>query len=172
MKTQEVLSFRQTGLVTWSKSTEAQEAVLTFKRVPFIILLGVVLIGYNRITKSHHSFARRYLLEHFKYLTFHNNVKPGERFFWYTTTGWMMWNFSQSSLLCGATLVLYDGSPGYPDLRILWSYVRDAGFTTSAPAAGFILSQHESRNTSRIGFSLVITPVHRFNRKHIAPGRI
>jgi acetoacetyl-CoA synthetase len=79
-------------------------------------------------------------LEHLKYLTFHNNVKRGERFFWYTTTGWMMWNYIQSSLLCGATLVLYDGSPGYPDLRVLWSYAGEAGLHHFGTSAAFILS--------------------------------
>jgi acetoacetyl-CoA synthetase len=63
-------------------------------------------------------------------LTFHNDVKPGERFFWYTTTGWMMWNFLQSSLLCGATAVLYDGSPGYPDLDVLWKLAQQTGGQT------------------------------------------
>ena len=76
------------------------------------------------------------LLEHLKYLHFHNDVKPGENFFWYTTTGWMMWNFMQTSLLAGATAVLYDGSAAYPDLNTLWKYAADLPihhFGTSAP---------------------------------------
>ncbi|MCF8237122.1 MAG: acetoacetate--CoA ligase [Saprospiraceae bacterium] len=84
------------------------------------------------ITHSHGGV----LLEHYKYLWFHNDVKPGERFFWFSTTGWMMWNFVQASLLVGATIVLYDGSPGYPDLGILWRLAGDANiqhFGTSAP---------------------------------------
>ena len=68
------------------------------------------------ITHSHGGV----LLEHLKYLHFHNDVKPGENFFWYTSTGWMMWNFMQASLLAGATAVLYDGSAAYPDLNALW----------------------------------------------------
>jgi acetoacetyl-CoA synthetase len=76
------------------------------------------------------------LLEHLKYLTFHNDVKAGERFFWFSTTGWMMWNFLQSSLLVGATAVLYDGSPGFPDLTCLWDFAEKNQinhFGTSAP---------------------------------------
>ncbi len=76
------------------------------------------------------------LLEHLKYLAFHNDVHAGERFFWYTTTGWMMWNFLQASMLLGATIVIYDGSPGYPDLGRLWRLADDLGihhFGTSAP---------------------------------------
>lgn len=76
------------------------------------------------------------LLEHLKYLAFHNDVHAGETFFWYSTTGWMMWNFVHASMLLGATMVLYDGSPGYPDLDRLWKLAQDAGinhFGTSAP---------------------------------------
>ena len=51
-----------------------------------------------------------------------------------------MWNFMQSSLLCGATMVLYDGSPGYPDLRVLWSFAEEAGIHHFGTSAGFILS--------------------------------
>jgi acetoacetyl-CoA synthetase len=76
------------------------------------------------------------LLEHLKYLAFHNDVHAGERFFWYTTTGWMMWNFLQASMLLGATIVLYDGSPAYPDVGRLWQLADEMGiqhFGTSAP---------------------------------------
>ena len=84
------------------------------------------------ITHSHGGV----LLEHLKYLAFHNDVHPGERFFWFSTTGWMMWNYVQGALLLGATIVLYDGSPGYPDLGILWKMAGDGKiehFGTSAP---------------------------------------
>lgn len=76
------------------------------------------------------------LLEHLKYLHFHNDIRPGERFFWYSTTGWMMWNFTVGALLTGATIVLYDGSPGFPDMNILWDLAEKTGinhFGTSAP---------------------------------------
>ncbi len=76
------------------------------------------------------------LLEHLKYVTFHNDVKQGERYFWYTTTGWMMWNFVQATLLAGATIVLYDGSPSYPDINTLWELadqLKINHFGTSAP---------------------------------------
>ena len=76
------------------------------------------------------------LLEHLKYVTFHNDIKQGERYFWYTTTGWMMWNFVQATLLAGATIVLYDGSPSYPDINTLWHLTETFKinhFGTSAP---------------------------------------
>ena len=76
------------------------------------------------------------LLEHLKYLAFHNDVHAGENFFWYTTTGWMMWNFLHASMLLGATIVLYDGSPSYPSLDRLWRLAEELKihhFGTSAP---------------------------------------
>ncbi|OQO90878.1 acetoacetate--CoA ligase [Saccharomonospora piscinae] len=75
-------------------------------------------------------------VEHLKVLALHCDLGPGERFFWFTTTGWMMWNFLVSGLLVGSTVVLYDGSPGHPDLRTLWRLAerhRVTYFGTSAP---------------------------------------
>ncbi len=56
------------------------------------------------------------VLEHLKALRLQMDLGPGERFFWFTTTGWMMWNFLIGGLLVGATIVLFDGNPGHPDL--------------------------------------------------------
>ncbi|WP_242120186.1 acetoacetate--CoA ligase [Aestuariivivens sediminicola] len=85
------------------------------------------------------------LLEHLKYMAFHNDVHEGERYFWFTTTGWMMWNFLQSPLLMGATIVLYDGSPTYPDFNRLWKFsesVKINHFGTSAPFLVASMKQH------------------------------
>ncbi|GAA2665129.1 MULTISPECIES: acetoacetate--CoA ligase [Actinosynnema] len=76
------------------------------------------------------------LLEHLKMLALHSDLGPGDRFTWFTTTGWMMWNYLVSGLLVGATVVLYDGSPGHPDLSALWRVVeqeRVTYFGASAP---------------------------------------
>ena len=64
-------------------------------------------------------------LEHLKYLSLHADLKPGERFCWYSTTSWMMWNLLVSGLLVGATIVLYDGSPTYRRTDSLWKVVAD-----------------------------------------------
>ena len=76
------------------------------------------------------------LLEHLKYMAFHNDVHQGERYFWFSTTGWMMWNFVQSALLMGASIVLFDGCPTYPNFEALWAFSDKVGihhFGTSAP---------------------------------------
>ncbi|HEY3611876.1 MAG TPA: acetoacetate--CoA ligase [Pseudonocardiaceae bacterium] len=76
------------------------------------------------------------VLEHLKALALHCDLGPGETFFWFTTTGWMMWNFLVSGLLVGATVVLFDGSPGHPSLASLWQLAeqeRITYFGTSAP---------------------------------------
>ena len=77
-------------------------------------------------------------LEHVKALALHYDLRPGDRFSWFTTTGWMMWNFLTSAALVGATAVLFDGDPGSPDLSTLWKVAADEEvdvFGISAPFA-------------------------------------
>lgn len=78
------------------------------------------------------------LVEHLKYLAFHNNVKAGENFFWYATTGWMMWNFAVSSLMMGASLVIYEGSPTYPDFNVLWDLAERAPIQHFGTSAAYL----------------------------------
>ena len=78
------------------------------------------------------------VLEHLKALTFHQDVGPGEVFFWFTTTGWMMWNYLTGALLTGATAVLYDGSPAHPHAGALWELAAETGMTFFGTSAPFI----------------------------------
>ena len=99
------------------------------------------------------------LLEHYKYMAFHNNVQPNERYFWYTTTGWMMWNFLQSALLMGASIVLYDGAPTYPNLDALWELselLKINHFGTSAPYLVALMKKH-SRPKAKYDLSTIIS---------------
>ncbi|MCB0518984.1 MAG: acetoacetate--CoA ligase [Lewinellaceae bacterium] len=132
----ESFTIPRSSFTLWN-DTFRSTAQLKFEPVPFdhpiYILYSSGTTGIPKaITHSHGGN----LLEHLKYLHFHNDVHPGERFFWFSTTGWMMWNFVNASFLAGATIVLYDGSPGYPDLHRLWELAEKAKiahFGTSAP---------------------------------------
>ena len=66
------------------------------------------------------------LLEQYKSLSLHQNIVSGDRFFWNTTTGWMMWNYAIGSFLCGAVLCLYDGSANFPDIGVQWRFAKEA----------------------------------------------
>jgi acetoacetyl-CoA synthetase len=78
------------------------------------------------------------LLEFMKFLKLHVDLKPGDRFFWFSTTGWVMWNILQGGLLTGATSLLYDGSPGFPDLGVVWEFAEKAEMNILGTSAAFI----------------------------------
>jgi acetoacetyl-CoA synthetase len=78
------------------------------------------------------------LLEHAKTSILHNDLKPGDRFFWYTSTGWMMWNYLVGSLLAGATIIVYNGSPGYPDMNALFALAEASEMTYFGTSAAFV----------------------------------
>ncbi len=78
------------------------------------------------------------LLQHLKELKLHSDVQPGDKIFYFTTCGWMMWNWLVSGLACNATLVLYDGSPFHPDGNVLWDYAEAAGVTLFGTSAKYI----------------------------------
>ena len=78
------------------------------------------------------------LLEHLKFVGLQLDVRPGDRFFWYTSTSWMMWNVTVSALLTGATTVLYDGNPTYRDQAQLWRIVADQRVTVFGTSAAYL----------------------------------
>jgi acetoacetyl-CoA synthetase len=81
------------------------------------------------------------MLEHHKALALHQDVKAGDRYFWYSTTGWMMWNYALGSLLCGATLCLYSGAPIYPDSDRLWQFAHKANINHFGGGAVYFQQQ-------------------------------
>ncbi|MEO1060837.1 MAG: acetoacetate--CoA ligase [Actinomycetota bacterium] len=76
--------------------------------------------------------------EHLKSMVLHHDLGPGERFCWFSTTGWMMWNYLVSGLLAGATVVLYDGDPAHPDLNTLWRLADELDVTVFGASAPFL----------------------------------
>ena len=80
------------------------------------------------------------LLEHLKQLAFSLDLGPGDRFFWFSTTGWMMWNLLVSGLAVGAALVLFDGDLAFPDLSTLWRLAEETGTTYFGASAPFLMA--------------------------------
>jgi len=77
------------------------------------------------------------VVEHLKMLGLHCDLRAGDAFHWYSSSGWIMWNVQVGGLLLGATIALYDGSPGWPDLGRLWRFVDEAGVTAFGAGAAF-----------------------------------
>lgn len=94
------------------------------------------------------------LLEHLKATTFHVDLDENDRFFWFTTTGWMMWNFLVGGLLTGSTIVLYDGSPSYPDKNALWKFAEQTKMTVFGTSASFITACMKNDLSPREEFNL------------------
>jgi acetoacetyl-CoA synthetase len=80
------------------------------------------------------------LLEHVKILGLHHDLGEGDAFSWFTTTGWMMWNYLVSGLLVGTTVVTFDGDPGHPDLTTLWHLAADCRLDVLGVGAPFLLA--------------------------------
>ncbi|MPZ63405.1 MAG: acetoacetate--CoA ligase, partial [Propionibacteriales bacterium] len=80
------------------------------------------------------------LVEHVKQLALHMDLGPEDRFFWFTTTGWMMWNLLVSGLAVGSAVVLYDGSPAYPGMDALWRLAERTGITSFGVSAPYVQS--------------------------------
>jgi acetoacetyl-CoA synthetase len=94
------------------------------------------------------------LLEQLKVSRLHVDAQAGDRVFWFTTTGWMMWNFLVGVLLTDASIVLYDGSPGHPDLNALWDLAEQTGMTCFGTSAAFIAGCMKARITPDKGRNL------------------
>ena len=122
----------------WAELTAVEEE-LTFARVPFDHPLWVLWSsGTTGLPKGLVQGHGGILLEQLKEQALHGDVRPGDRCLWFTTTGWMMWNFLVGCLLHGAAIVLYDGNPGHPDLGRLWDVAAEERLTLLGTSASFL----------------------------------
>ena len=118
---------------------EHEGAEMSFEQVPFDHPLWVLYSsGTTGLPKAIVQSQGGILLEHLKKTVLHMDLGPDDRFFWFTTTGWMMWNMVVGGLLSGATALLYDGNPGYPDMNVLWEFAQKTGMTCFGTSASYL----------------------------------
>jgi acetoacetyl-CoA synthetase len=119
----------------------ASSGELTFAALPFDHPLWVLYSsGTTGLPKPIVHGQGGILLEQIKTMNLHLDAQAGDRVFWFSTTGWMMWNFLVGVLLTDASIVLFDGNPGYPSLGALWDLAEQAGITTFGTSAAFVAS--------------------------------
>jgi acetoacetyl-CoA synthetase len=123
----------------------SDEKEITFEQLPFDHPLYILYSsGTTGVPKCMVHSSGGSLMQHIKELMLHSDVKRESVLFYFTTCGWMMWNWQVSGLALGATLLLFDGSPFYPDPGALWKLAQDTGMTHFGTSAKYIASVEDA----------------------------
>jgi acetoacetyl-CoA synthetase len=127
--------------MAWTELVKASDEPLTFEQLPFDHPLYIMYSsGTTGLPKSIVHSAGGTLIQHLKELVLHTNLTADQRIFYFTTCGWMMWNWFVSSLAVGATLILYDGNPFYPNPEALLKMAYDLKINVFGTSAKYIAS--------------------------------
>jgi acetoacetyl-CoA synthetase len=131
--------------ISWENLTQPTDQQLTFEQLPFDHPLFIMFSsGTTGLPKSIVHSAGGTLIQHLKELILHTNLQEDQIFFYYTTCGWMMWNWFVSSLAVGATLVLYDGNPFYPGPDALLKMADELKVNVFGTSAKYIASLEDA----------------------------
>lgn len=126
------------GTLTWAEVV-SRPGMLAFESMPFDAPMWILYSsGTTGLPKPIVHGHGGILLEHVKQLALHMDVRPGDRFFWFSTTGWMMWNLLVSALALGSAVVLYDGNPAAPAADSLWRFAERTGITCFGVSAPYL----------------------------------
>lgn len=141
-----------TPVIGWSALVDHAASPLTFEPVsfnhPLYILFSSGTTGLPKAIVHGHGGIT---VEHRKVMTLHHDLGVGDRLMWFTTTGWMMWNYLVSALAAGTSIVLFDGDPAYPDLDTLWTTAVETDCTALGLSAGFIMTSRAAHLHPRAG---------------------
>ena len=146
------------GAKSWDALFDAApdpQGDIEFTQVPFAHPLWILFSsGTTGLPKAIVHSHGGILLEQLKLSSLHMNLKAGDREFFYTTLGWMMWNFLVGSMLLGVVPVLYDGNPNYPDGETLWRLVEESNATLFGASPTFVQMQQQAGIVPRDSYNL------------------